>query len=173
VDYAVKLLKKTPEGRQRVLLLISEIRDHGSHWAKIDDVVTRIGDSNTTVYSLRFSPSLSQVLDTERGSNRDETFWNGPLEVNGPILMARQALRKNVSKAIVTMSGGEYELFESRKRFETPMVDFTNHLHNRYMLSFEPKNPKPGLHQIQVRLRDRGSATVLARSSYWASAPIQ
>jgi VWFA-related protein len=173
VDHAVKLLKKTPEGRQRVLLLLSETRDHGSHWAKIDDVVTLIGDSNTTVYSLTFSPSLSQVLDTERGSNRDETFWNAPPDVNGPVLMARQALRKNVSKAIVTMSGGEYELFESRKRFETCMMDFTNHLHNRYMLSFEPKNPRPGLHQIQVRLKDPGTATVLARSSYWATAPPQ
>jgi hypothetical protein len=88
-------------------------------------------------------------------------------------LTARRALRKNVHKAIVTMSGGEYELFESRKRFETRMVDFTNHLHNRYMLSFEPKNPKPGLHQIRARLRDPGSATVLARSSYWATAPTQ
>ncbi|HEV3208447.1 MAG TPA: VWA domain-containing protein [Terriglobales bacterium] len=173
VDYAVKLLKKTPEGRQRVLLLISETRDHGSHWARVDDVVTLIGDSNTTVYSLTFSPSLSQVLDTERGSNRDEVYWNVRPDVNGPILMAGQALRKNVSKAIVTMSGGEYELFESRKRFETRMMDFTNHLHNRYMLSFEPKNPKPGLHHIRVRLKDPGTATVLARSSYWAAGPAQ
>jgi hypothetical protein len=31
VDAAVKLLKQEPEGRLRVLLLISETRDHGSH----------------------------------------------------------------------------------------------------------------------------------------------
>ena len=31
VDYSVDLLKKEPEGRLRVLLLISETRDHGSH----------------------------------------------------------------------------------------------------------------------------------------------
>src|SRR4029077_18368415 len=36
VDYAVGLLKKEPEDRLRVLLLISETRDHGSH-RKIDD----------------------------------------------------------------------------------------------------------------------------------------
>jgi hypothetical protein len=34
-----------PQGRQRALLLISETRDHGSHFAKLDDVVNLIGDS--------------------------------------------------------------------------------------------------------------------------------
>jgi hypothetical protein len=33
VDYSVKLLEKAPRERQRVLLLISETRDHGSHEA--------------------------------------------------------------------------------------------------------------------------------------------
>ncbi len=94
-------------------------------------------------------------------------------DVIGLFLMARQAMRKNTAKALVTMTGGEYELFESRKRFETRMIDFTNHLHNRYVLSFEPKSPKPGLHEIRVRLKEPGTATVLARSSYWVAAPAQ
>ena len=55
-----------------MLLLISETRDHGSHFAKIDDVVTLIGNSNATVYTLAFSPTLSNILDTERGNNEDE-----------------------------------------------------------------------------------------------------
>ncbi|SPF35201.1 hypothetical protein SBA1_140092 [Candidatus Sulfotelmatobacter kueseliae] len=41
-------------------------------------------------------------------------------------------------------------------------------MHSRYLLSFAPKNPQPGLHQIRVRLKDASDATVLARSSYWA-----
>jgi hypothetical protein len=48
------------------------------------------------------------------------------------------------------------------------MTDFTNHLHNRYLLSFAPKNAHPGMHQVRVRLRDDNGATVLARTSYWA-----
>ncbi len=34
------------------------------------------------------------------------------------------------------MTGGEYELFATRKKFEVRMTDFTNHLHSRYLLSF-------------------------------------
>jgi hypothetical protein len=66
------------------------------------------------------------------------------------------------------MTGGEYELFATRKKFEVRMNDFTNHLHSRYLLSVVPKNPHAGLHQIRVRLRESGTATVLARTSYWA-----
>jgi VWFA-related protein len=169
VAYSVKLLAKLPENQQRVLLLISETRDHGSHFAKLDDVISLVGVTNTAVYAVPFSPSLSQVLDTERGSNRDEAYWDAPPDIQGALLMARHAMKKNIPKAIAAMTGGEYELFSSRKGFETRMNSFSNHLHNRYLLSFEPKNPHPGLHQIRVRLKDPAAETVLFRSNYWAS----
>ena len=174
VAYSVKLLARRPENQQRVLLLISETRDHGSHFAKLDDVITLVGVTNTAVYTLPFSPSLSQVLDTERGSNRDEVYWNVEPNVVAPILMARQAMKKNIPKAIAAMTGGEYELFSSRKGFETRMNSFSNHLHNRYLLSFEPKNPHPGLHQIRVRLKDPArSGTLIFRRNYWAGGSNQ
>jgi VWFA-related protein len=73
VYFSEKLLEKVPKDRERVLLLISETRDHGSIWArKIEDVVTMVGTSNTTIYALPFSPSLSNVLDTMRGNNIEE-----------------------------------------------------------------------------------------------------
>ena len=171
VQYAVRLLNKTPEGTQKVLLLISETRDHGSNFAKIDDVVALIGSSNTTVYTLSFSPTISNILDTERGNNEDE--MNSTVDLIALLSHARAAIKSNTPKAIASQTGGEYALFESRQRFETRMMDFTNHLHNRYMLSFEPKNLKPGLHQIRVRLKQPGNATMLARSSYWVADPNQ
>lgn len=48
------------------------------------------------------------------------------------------------------------------------MIDFTNHLHNRYLLSFEPKDPHPGLHKVSVRLRAPKDAIIAARDRYWA-----
>lgn len=167
VQFSVRLLDRAPAGHRHVLLLISETRDHGSKFAKIQDVVAAVGNSNTVVYGLAFSPSWSEVLDTERGSNRDEARNSGDLLA--PLIMASQAVRRNTPKAVAGMTGGEYELFSSRKSFERLMTDFTNHLHSRYLLSFEPKNPHPGLHQIRVRLRAPAKRTILARSSYWAN----
>lgn len=171
VQYAVRMLERAPVKNRRVLLLISETRDHGSRFAKIEDVVAEVGNSNTVVYSLTFSPSWSQVLDTERGSNRDEGRTSGDLLA--PLMMASQAMRRNTAKAIAGMTGGEYEMFSSRKSFEKLMTGFSNHLHSRYLLSFEPKNPHPGLHEIRVRLKEPGKRTILARSSYWANGTTQ
>ncbi len=166
VDYSVKLLEKAPRERQRVLLLISETRDHGSHEAKVDDVVAEIGQSNTAVYALAFSPSRSNVLDTMRGNNRQEMKEDLNLLDFG--YRAVQAFRKNTPETVASMTGGEYETFATGKGFEARMVDFTNHVHSRYLLSIEPKSPRAGLHRIRVRLRNPGDRVVLARSRYWA-----
>ncbi|HET6180752.1 MAG TPA: VWA domain-containing protein [Candidatus Sulfotelmatobacter sp.] len=165
VNYSVNLLKNEPEGRQRVLLLISETRDHGSH-AKIDSLVAAIGQANTVMYALAFSPALSNILDTGRGTNKNEE--QPTIDILDLAYRTAQAMRKNVPSAIASMTGGEYELFATRKKFEVRMNDFTNHLHSRYLLSIAPKSPHAGLHQIRVRLKDAGNSTVLARGSYWA-----
>src|SRR6202041_776106 len=110
---------------------------------------------------------------TERGSNRDEAYIDAPPDIVGTLMMARSAMKKNIAKTIAAMTGGEYQLFTSRKSFEARMVDFNNHLHSRYVLSFAPKEPHPGLHQIRVRLKQSlPGTTVLSRASYWAMGTI-
>jgi VWFA-related protein len=174
VNYSVKLLDEVPKNRKHVLLLISETRDHGSHSATIDDVIKAIGNSNTVVYTLAFSPSKSNVLDTLRGANNPDSHpeqtevHEGP-DLLAPLLLAAQAMRKNTAKAVASLSGGEYEMFDSRHGFDARMNDFSNHLHSRYLLSFQPAHPRPGLHRLSVRLKEPRDATVLARSSYWAT----
>src|ERR1035441_7763960 len=149
--------------------LLRETRDHGSH-GKIDDTVAAIGKSNAVMYALAFSPSLSNILDTGRGTNKDE-MHNG-VNFLDLLYRAEQAMKKNVPSTIASMTGGEYELFATRKKFEVRMNDFTNHLHSRYLLSFAPTSPPHGLHQTRVRLRGQSTGaedgTVLARTSYWA-----
>lgn len=173
VQQAVELLEGLPRNRKRVLLLISETRDHGSRSAHIDDVIEEIGNSNTVVYSLAFSPAKSNVLDTLRGSNNPDLHpeqtevHEGP-DLFAPFVLMVDAMRKNAAKSIAAQSGGEYEVFLSAKSFEAQLNNFDNHLHSRYLLSFQPSNPHPGLHQLTVKVKEPGDATVLARTSYWA-----
>ena len=166
LDYSVKMLEQVPKERQRVLLLISETRDHGSA-AKVEDVVAEVGQSSTAVYALAFSPSRSNILDTMRGNNKDE--MNPSPDLLAPLLMAAEAMKKNMPKTVASMTGGEYEMFATGKNFDLRMIDFSNHLHSRYLLSIEPRSPHAGLHQLRVRLRNAGDRTVLARGSYWAA----
>jgi len=77
-------------------------------------------------------------------------------------------MRQNSAKALASMTGGEYELFATRRDFESDMISFANHLNSRYLLSFEPKDPHSGFHRIRVGLRRADSnQTLLFRSSYW------
>jgi len=170
VSYSLRLLEQTPERHRRALLLISETRDHGSK-TKIDEAVTAIGRSNTLVFTLAFSPSLSNVLDDLRGKSKQESDHVdvGVLAVRLGVL-ARQGMKMNVPKTLAWMTGGEYELFKSHKGFESRMTEFSNHLYVRYELSFQPVQPHPGLHQLQVKLKDGKKGSVLARSTYWAAA---
>jgi VWFA-related protein len=173
IGYSVALLKQEPKENQQVLLLVSETRDHGSHLVTFEDTVRAITDGNTLVYSLAFSPTASNVLDDMRGNLE----WMGSRVDLGELavklaIMSVQAMRKNTPKTVAVMTGGEYELFTSKTGFESRMMDFANHLHNRYLLSFEPKDPHLGLHRVSVRLRQEGRATILARDRYWAAAPV-
>jgi len=176
VNYSVKLLDGVPQNHKRVLLLISETRDHGSKSATINDVIKAIGNSNTVVYTLAFSPSKSNVLDTLRGNNNpdlhpEQTEVHDQPDLLAPLVLAAEAMRKNTAKAIAVQSGGEYEMFASAKSFDARLNNFDNHVHSRYLLSFQPAQPHPGLHRLTVRLKEPGDATVLARTSYWAKGP--
>jgi hypothetical protein len=86
------------------------------------------------------------------------------VDLLAPLVMARHAMKKNTAKAVARLTG-EYDVFASRKAFEEQMIDFTNRMHSRYMLSFEPRRPHPGLHRIRVRLKEpRGNVSVIFSS---------
>lgn len=172
VNYCVGMLNKQPDTRQRVLLLISEERDYGSKASRIGNVLTLIGDSNTTIYSLIFSPSRTSAQRRLRGADIEDV-GAPPVDVQALLEWARASMKKNMAKAIAGQSGGEYELFDSRKSFESRMIDFTNHLHSRYLLSFQPTDPQPGLHRISVRLKRPADESVLTRNTYWARGPAE
>jgi VWFA-related protein len=162
--FSIGLLENRPADHRRVLLLISETRDHGSHLVTIPQLVERIGISNTLVLSLTFSPSTAELIDWGRGNT------NGGTELNlmAPLVMAINAMRKNTPKALASMSGGEYGPFTREKGFEDRVAEVANHARNRYMLSFRPTDLTPGLHTIKVSLAENYGAHVVTRASYWA-----
>ena len=172
VAYSARLLGRRPEGRKRVLLLISETRDHGSKFTTLESALAAINNNDVSIYTLPFSPYLSQQLDDLRGSNKNE--WTPVIDLLARMQELRQSMRKNIPHTLANITGGEYQLFLSRNGFEDHLIDFANHLHNRYELSFEPKNPHPGLHQIRVRLRDgEDNRTLIYRSTYWVPSPAE
>jgi VWFA-related protein len=162
--YAVDMLADEPSQNQRVILLLSETRDHGSR-TPIREVVRKIGQTDAMVYSLTFSPSHADLI---QGLTNPE--WGGSANLLAPLMMTIQALRKNTAAAIPRMTGGQYLRFNQGKQLDKDLGMLANQVHNRYILSFQPTNSKPGLHLLNVSLRQPLDVRILARTSYWSTA---
>jgi VWFA-related protein len=160
-SYAVSLLENEPQGYRRVLLLISEERDHGSRHAKAEDVIRQIGRSDVLVLSVSFSPAQAELAQSLSSDNEA-----GP-NLMAPLLMLIRGMRRNVVKEISEMSGGEYTTFTGDKRFEQRVVNAARDVRNRYLITFSPSNPTPGLHTIKVKTAEDYGARIVARSDYW------
>jgi hypothetical protein len=164
VDYATRLLDARKNHYRHAILLISETRDHGST-KKPAEVVAALGRTNTVVDSVAFGPGKTEVLnDLKYGGG------SGPI---GLLVMAVNALKKNAAHELAALSGGEYINFTTQKGFDAGLQQLTNHVHNYYLLSFQPQagpngEPSPGMHRIRVKVPDYPEAHVLFRESYFA-----
>jgi hypothetical protein len=73
---------------------------------------------------------------------RSERFYG--VNFIDPMYRTAQVMRKNVSSSVASMTGGEYQLFTTRNKFEAGMTEFTNHLRSRYLLISRRRIRIPG-----------------------------
>ncbi|MBB5345032.1 VWA domain-containing protein [Tunturibacter empetritectus] len=164
VAYATKLLEARQNHYRHAILLISETRDHGST-AKPAEVVAALGRTNTVVDSVAFGPGKTEVMsDLKYGGG------SGPI---GLLVMAVNALKKNAAHELAALSGGEYINFTTQRGFDEGLHQLSNHVHNYYLLSFQPHaeangEPASGMHRIRVKIPDFPEARIRFRESYFA-----
>lgn len=158
--YAIQMLEQRPPERRRILLLLSESRDHGSKRVSPAALVERVGTSNTLVLSLTWSPARAEFLD--------QLVNPGSGSLLALAALAANAMKSNAARSLAVMSGGEAMSFGSEHAFEDRVAELASHARNRYMLSFHPSELTPGLHRLQVALQGDLPAKVVARTDYWA-----
>jgi VWFA-related protein len=81
-------------------------------------------------------------------------------------IAATNGLRTNVPETVATLTGGEFFKLGDRRSLERSLTTISNHIPNRYVLTFQPQSPHPGLHSIGLHLKNYPGLTVTARSSY-------
>jgi VWFA-related protein len=166
VAYATSLLEARKNHYRHAILLIGETRDHGSD-IKAGEVIAALGRTNTVVDSVAFSPGKTEIInDLHYGGG------SGPI---GLLVMAINALKKNAPKELSNLSGGEYINFTTQKGFDNGLHQLSNHIHNYYLLSFQPHTANgepsaPGMHRISVKIPDYPTAHIRYRESYFSGA---
>jgi VWFA-related protein len=194
IGFSVDMLRKQPIQYRRAILLISETLDRGSH-IKVDDAVRQISDTNTVIYTIGYPSSktdLSRYSDLRNRPNpphgcmgkdpdpdavqsKGGQLYDCAGQLLPPLILARMAaiiigdhLRRNVPETIAQLTGGEYYKLSKAKDLERSLTSISNHIPNRYVLSFQPQSPHPGLHSLALSLKDYPDLRLIYRSGYWA-----
>jgi hypothetical protein len=83
-------------------------------------------------------------------------------------VVARDSLQKNVPETVARLTGGEFFKLTSAKSLGRDLQTISNHIPNRYVLSFQPQSPHPGFHAIALTVPHYAHLEVSARNGYWA-----
>jgi VWFA-related protein len=94
-----------------------------------------------------------------------------------PLALAKMAaiatsdsLQRNVPETVAQLTGGEYFKFNNSRSLVESLITISNHVPNRYVLSFQPQSPHPGFHAVELKLKGHPGLRLTSRSGYWADA---
>jgi VWFA-related protein len=185
VGSAIGLLAKQPPSYRRIIVLISQTHDDGSH-AQSADIVRRLGENNITIECLTFSPEKAWLKDEftkPRHENPpyqlspDQPLLLHTFNLDRPLREAIGAMRTDTSAEVATLSGGESFPFATKADLEHQLSVLANHFAATYTLSFRPSSKEPGFHALHLQIAGRSDLQVSARAGYWSStdgaAPIR
>jgi VWFA-related protein len=85
-------------------------------------------------------------------------------------LAAKDGLRRNVPESVAQLTGGEYFAFKDATTLHRYLIPISNDVPNYYVLSFRPQSPTPGLHMLELKVKDRPELQLRARNAYWMEA---
>lgn len=176
VDAAISRLEAGNPKRRRVILLVSEGRDHGSE-TPVERVMERLQQANVTVYALLYSPFLTawtvkpgQRVGTECEADSMPALQQGGMDLIPAIVGAASLGKLATAKMLAGFTGGLALSFTKKDALERAAAKAGEDLHSQYLLTFEDSAPADGrIHSIAVAV-DTASAIVRSRQAFWRGA---
>lgn len=198
LKFSVEQLQKQPPDYRRAILLLSETVDHGSRTnledavravSDTNTVIYSFAFSSTKSAAVHEAGQFSSVEPGPPGGCFANDPNANPSEKKGkaektydclsllapPLraakiaaLLAVNSLKRNAAETVAHLTGGEYYSFKDRRSLQKDMLTVSNHVPNRYVLSFRPEAPHPGLHTLKLQLKDYPNLEITARRNYWA-----
>jgi VWFA-related protein len=188
---SVRMLQHRPRERRRVVLVIAEKWDKGSH-ASVQDVLLQAQLGNVAIYSFDVSAAAAEATSQPlpqrppavpttaqhvpagaplTPNTIDQNYYLGnwtPLVVNG-IHSVKDVFTDNTLEVLTRFTGGEGYPFHSERSLDKTIRNLCQDLHNQYVLSYSPNNlNEGGFHQIRVTVK-RPGLFVRSRPGYWTA----
>jgi len=169
VSRGMDLLQEQPINLRHVILLLSQSQDVGSILLP-NDVVRRLGESNTAIYSVTFSAEKirKQKRDTDTCATSANQHIQKAVSLNDtPAIVLKQICRETASQVAI-LSGGETILIKNNDFLKQSLSILANDFSNSYILSFQPSSHASGFHKISVGVGTPSSHFIVsARTGYW------
>jgi VWFA-related protein len=189
---ALNMLRNRPPDRRRIVVLISESHDNGSHF-RVRDVLTEAEFADIVIYTVDISHLLTS-LETKQLPNRQANIPPGGIALpNGQVMTPTLELEQNQNGNYVPMfkemftavkdifvpdplkvytefTGGRQYTFLRQRGLESAVADIGEELHSQYLLTYSPNDQdEPGFHEIKVEV-DKPNLNVRTRNGYWLAA---
>jgi VWFA-related protein len=191
---SARMLRKQPPNRRRVLLLISETRDHGSE-GKVREALTDLQFDNISVYSVNINRLVGTLLAKPEPPRPDaipptaRNYPGGvpPTPSNAAQMSGNATNSANFVPAFVEIfkqvkgifidnpvevftkfTGGRERSFVTQRDLENAITGVGSELHSEYMITYTPNNKdEGGYHTIQVSIPGRDDVKIRTRPGYW------
>ncbi len=187
---SVRMLRRRPEVRRRILVVISEKRDQGSS-ARIKETLTDLEFGNVAVYAIDI-PHLETLLTGKAMPPRPDpippTAQHMPAGGTATPTMIEQNHTSNFIPMFVEIfkgaksifvddsldvltryTGGKQYSFVKAKTLDRSVEALGQEIHNQYLLSYSPNNQEEGgFHEIRVVV-NRPGLEIRTRPGYWVA----
>jgi VWFA-related protein len=189
---ALNMLRNRPPDRRRIVVLISESHDNGSHF-RVRDVLTEAEFADIVIYTVDISHLLTS-LTAQQLPNREANIPPGGIALpNGQVMTPTLDLEQNQNgnyvpvfkemftavkdifipdplKVYTEFTGGRQYTFLRQRGLETAVTDIGEELHSQYLLTYSPNDQdEAGFHEIKV-IVDKPDLKVRTRNGYWLAA---
>lgn len=150
----------SPRKGRKVMLLISQSNDSGSH-IKLKDAIQTAERDGIEIFAAHYSAyAMSWIARSEDFPDKptlDQMFYTELARLGSA----------NHSKALAFATGGVDYSFARQQGLDKAIEQLGAEVHSQYILSFPQHEDTPGVHRIGVSIPGREDLRIRARLSYW------
>lgn len=147
--------------------------------SRVKEEAAKLNNPNTGPAKGCFSTDPNDPnVPPDAAQHRFSQIWDCLSQLAPPLraltmaqIIGSNGLRRNVPEAVARLTGGESFKMGDTRAIQRSLQTLSNHLPNRYILSFHPQSSHPGFHFLAVHLRDYDHLVVTARNGYWEDLP--
>jgi VWFA-related protein len=196
VGESVRMLRRRPADRRRIILLIAETRDGGSE-GHVREVMTEAQIHNIQAYTVNINRMVTTIFGKAQPPRPDAipttartlppgaavtpttvAAYGGAGMYGNYIPMFVEIFKQvkaifvpNPAEVLTQYTGGQEYSFSSQRGLEQALTKIGSDLHAQYIISYSPSNKlEGGFHEIRVVVTANARVKVRTRPGYWMAA---